>query len=190
MEGWGQALRAFERRFEALDPATLTHDEQLDRLWALAALDNALVTHELELWQRAPHIPLQDVGTGLHSLLISEAAPIEDRFEALLARLNRIPAFLDTALQTLDPARIPPVWIDASLPNARATRNFIAEDVSRAAAQVPALQNAIEQACERAAQATDEFGRRLGDGEAGPGVISPSGASDSTASCSDSTCWT
>jgi uncharacterized protein (DUF885 family) len=161
MQGWGQTLRAFQRRFEDSDPATLTHDEQLDRLWTLAVLDNAIATHELELWQRSPQIALQDVGTGLHSLLISKSVPIEAQFEALLARLNSIPAFLETALQNLDPVRIPPVWIDSSLPNAKATRNFIANEVPQAAAQVPALAQEIGQACARAAQATAEFEGRL-----------------------------
>jgi len=157
MEGWGQKLQDFRRRFEGIDPATLAGDEQLDRRWAMAVLDYALVTHELELWQRSPQDGLQDLGTGLHSLLIGEFAPVEDRFRSLFSRLKAIPTFLDTARRTLKPEAVPPVWLEQSLLTAKSARRFIAEDVPRAAVQVPALEGEVIEACQAAAQAIADF---------------------------------
>jgi uncharacterized protein (DUF885 family) len=157
MEEWGQKLQSFRQRFEDVDPATLTPEEQLDRRWAVAVLDHALVTHDLELWRRSPQGSLQDLGGGLHSLLISEFAPAEERFRSLLSRLKTIPAFLDTASRTLKPEAVPPVWIEQSLLTAQSTRRFIAEDVPQAAAQVPALESEVVDACRVAAQAITDF---------------------------------
>ncbi len=156
-QGWGQALREFERRFREMDPALLSHSEQLDRQWALAALDYALVTHELELPRRSPQAWLQDVGDGLHSLLFGGCTPAEARLEAVLARLKAIPSFLAAAHQALQPEQIPPVWLKAGLPNARAAQHFVAEEVLRAAAVVPSLAQEIAPACRQAAAALSEF---------------------------------
>ncbi|MFC2046095.1 DUF885 domain-containing protein [Chloroflexota bacterium] len=163
MQDWGQRLEEFRHRFEGIDLETLTREQKLDRRWALAVLDYAIVTHELELWQRMPQAALQDVGAGLHSLLIGEFAPIDVRLESVLARLKAIPAFLDATRQRLKPEQMPLVWVEASLPNAQAARRFIAEEVRKAADQVPALSQDVEKACQRAAEAVDEFARFLRD---------------------------
>jgi uncharacterized protein (DUF885 family) len=163
MHEWGQKLEEFRHRFEGIDPATLTRDQKLDHRWALAVLDYAILTHELELWRRMPHAALQDVGAGLHSLLIGEFAPLEARLESVLARLKAIPAFLETTRQTLQPEEIPPVWIEASLPNAQAAQQFIAEEVPKAAGGFPALGREVSAACQQAAEATAGFERYLRD---------------------------
>jgi uncharacterized protein (DUF885 family) len=161
IQEWGHKLEEFVRRFERIDPATLTHDENLDARWALAVLDYAKVTQELELWQRMPQLALQDVGAGLHSLLIGEFAPLEARLEAVLARLEAIPAFLETARHTLQPDRVPPAWIEASLPSAQAAQRFIAKEIAKAAQPVPTLAQQVEKACQQAALATASFERYL-----------------------------
>ncbi len=157
IEEWGQTLQSFLGRFEELDPAGLPRSEQLDRQWALAVLDYLQVEHELKLWQRSPQIPLQDIGAGVHSLLIGDFAPVEVRLESVLARVEAVPSLLATAQQTLQVKEIPPVWIEASLPNAASAQQFLAKEVPAAAAQVPALAEELVGACQRAAQALDEY---------------------------------
>jgi len=160
---WGNTLQGLQQRFEQADPAGLTRSEQLDRQWALAALDYLQVEHELKLWQRSPQIPVQDVGAGLHSLLIGDFAPVEVRLESVLARLKAVPGFLETARQTLQVEEIPPVWIEASLPNVQSAQQFLAQEVPKAAVQVPALTKELVGACQQAAQAMAEFEHFLRD---------------------------
>ncbi|MFZ5916485.1 MAG: DUF885 domain-containing protein [Chloroflexota bacterium] len=157
MAAWGQALLDFQRRFEAVDPAALTRDEALDRRWALAVLDHELVTHDLELWRRSPYYHIQDLGSGLHNLLIGAFAPAEERLTSLLARLKAIPASLDAAQRTLQPEAVPPVWVTQGLLNAQSARRFVANDVPQAAAQVPAMQRDVAAACRTAAEAITDF---------------------------------
>jgi len=187
MDGWGQTLAGLERRFEQMDPARLSRGQELDRQWALSVLDYALVNHELELWRRMPQELVDDLGSGLHSLLISEFVPLQERFESLLARLKAIPAYLHTARDTLLPESIPPVWLEQSLLNAQSTKRFIAADVPKAVAMAAtaeaacppqkrysavrrhtaeavlrkdssgALRDSVTKACLEAAQALDDF---------------------------------
>lgn len=163
---WAQTLQAFQQRFERADPAMLTPDERLDRLWALAVLDNLQLEQELRLWERSPQSPLQDVGAGIHSLLISDFAPLEDRLESVLARLKTLPQFLQATRQALNAPQIPPVWIESSLPSARSAQRFLAVDVPQAALDAPQLVEELTAAAQRAAQAVSEFEdylRTLGD---------------------------
>ncbi len=157
MNGWGATLEGFRHRFKTVDPTTLTHQERLDRRWALAVLENEIITDELELWRRSPQAPLENVGAGLHSLLISDFAPLQQRLESVLARLDAIPAYLDSVKRALEPKVIPPVWIQASIPNAQAAQQFVARDVPQAATDVPSIQSEIASAGRRAAQALADF---------------------------------
>ncbi len=157
MDGWGQTLRALRRRCETLDPATLDRDEQLDRLWMLAVVDRALVDHDLRLWERSPQFHLQGLGSGLHDLLIGKFAPPEDRWRSLLARLQAVPGYLDTAQRVLQPDAIPPIWIEYGLLAARSVQQFIDATVPTAALQVAVLEREVREAGHRAAQAIEEF---------------------------------
>jgi uncharacterized protein (DUF885 family) len=157
MEAWGQKLRDFRRQFEAINSATLTHDEQLDRLWGLAVLDRSLVDHDLRYWERAPRYYLEGIGSGLQDLLIGEFAPIEERMSALLSRLKAVPAFLDMARLNLKPEAVPRLWIEYDLLTAQSMQQFIAEAVRQAALQVPAMQGKMVKVSQVAAQAIADF---------------------------------
>ena len=157
MEEWGADLRRFQRRFETVDPEDLNSEDRLDRQWALAVVDYALLNHELEPWARSPREVIQDVGTGLHSLLIGDFAPLESRLESVLARLRAVPASLEATKETLQPTAIPPVWIQSTLPDLRSVRTFIADEVPVVAKDIPAFADDVEEACLRAVGALDEF---------------------------------
>jgi uncharacterized protein (DUF885 family) len=157
IEGFGQKLDEFKRRFEEVDPATLERPEQLDRRWAIAVLDRALLEHDLRNWQRAPQDYLQSLGVGLHDLTISEVLPVEERLEALLSRLKATPGFLEGARKNIDPSAVPPEWIEGALLVARSTRQFITEVVPQMARQVPALEGEVVSASTTAVEAVEDF---------------------------------
>lgn len=157
MEGWGQTLRDLRARFEAVDPTSLSRQEKLDRRWAIAVLDKAILDHDLALWARSPKAAVESLANGLHDLLIGQFAPKEERFEALLARLKAAPHFLENVRRLFRPETIPPIWIDYGLRTAQSTRRFIAEAIPEAAAEVPALEAEIVEASRAAAQAVADF---------------------------------
>ncbi|MFN8497957.1 MAG: DUF885 domain-containing protein [Anaerolineae bacterium] len=157
LDAWGADLRDFHRRFESLDPSTLTIHEQLDRRWALGVLDRAILDHDLRPWERAPRFYLQNVGIGLNDLLIGDHAPLEERLRALLSRLQAIPPSLATARRNLRPTNIPPIWVEFGLLTARSTRQFLSGAIPEAAALVPALADEVTTASLAAAQAVHDF---------------------------------
>ena len=157
MEAWGRKLRGFRHRFETADPEELNNEERLDRRWALAVIDFALVNHELEPWTRSPREAIEDVGTGLHSLLIGDFAPLESRLESVLARLRAVPGSLEATKKALEPMAIPPVWIQSTLPDVRSVRAFVADEVPFVANRVPTFAEDVKRASELAVNALNDF---------------------------------
>lgn len=156
MEAWGKRLAAWQACFKETDEATLTLTQRCDRRWALAILDYALVNRERRLWQRMPQQWVDEIGSALHSLLVSQVVPFPERIDSLLTRLRAIPAFLQMACQSLVPELIPAIWLQQALPNARDTQRFIAQDVPKVVTEGAASDD-LERACLKAAQAVEEF---------------------------------
>jgi len=157
MEEWGDRLEAFRRLFQRLDEGELSHDEKLDRAWALAVLDYELIRQEMEPWRCSPQGPIEDVTYGLHSLLVGDFAPLDERLESVLARLRSVPDFLKAAEVTLRSEAVPPAWLELALPQSRSAQRFIRDAVPAAAGERSGLAEEIREASQAAAEAMSEF---------------------------------
>lgn len=127
VDGWAQRLRSHRRRLEALDVGALSRSEQLDRRWALAVLERLTLDCDLRLWERSPQAHILPLGSAFHDLLVDDSRPPLDRGDALLARLQAVPAYLQAARVTLRPRDVPPPWVDYARRTARAVERFLAE---------------------------------------------------------------
>ena len=88
--------------FAALDPATLTADQRIDRDLVLGALDGyRFAERELreDAWDPLSWVYL--LGSGLHSLLAREFAPLHVRLASAAGRLEGIPAVIADAQTVL-----------------------------------------------------------------------------------------
>jgi uncharacterized protein (DUF885 family) len=89
--------------FEALDQASLSHDDTIDRRVLLTQID-ALRFDEEELdepsWSPITYTYL--FGTGLFSLLSREFAPLPDRLRNAAERMRALPEALEQARATLE----------------------------------------------------------------------------------------
>lgn len=116
-----QTLKGFRERVDdALAQRLYSNNEQLldlevSRQYIVRALA------ELELlrpWEKNPTHAIGILASGINALL----APCEDeaaRDRSLVARLSRGGTFLETAREHLQPAAVPPLWIDIALGNLR-----------------------------------------------------------------------
>jgi uncharacterized protein (DUF885 family) len=89
-------------RLEALDPATLSRDEAIDRRILIEQLDAARFGEESlreETWSPLSYVYL--FGNGLFLLLARSFAPLDERLRSAASRLRGLPAALDAARQTL-----------------------------------------------------------------------------------------
>jgi len=123
-----EELAAWLSRLEALDRDLLSGDEALD----IVILDHAIRAERLELeevrgWRHDPMSYNRSIAGGVASLIEREFAPLAERLESGIRRLEQIPTLLETARDNLD--RVPPEWIDLAIAGIRGTAGFLREDV-------------------------------------------------------------
>lgn len=126
-----QNLRDFRQAIDnALSQNWYTDNEQLlDLEVARQYTSRALADLEiLRPWEKNPIHAIGILATGLNALL----APCEDeaiRDQALVARLSKGVAFLATAREHLNPAEVPPLWIEIALGNVRGLRLMLDKSI-------------------------------------------------------------
>ena len=101
-----QALGQIER-------SRLTPDNQVD----YALLENALEydlwdTETLQTWAWNPQVYNSQASNGLYLLIARDFAPWPQRFEAIVSRMEKLPAFFAEARKQIDPARVPKVYAE------------------------------------------------------------------------------
>jgi len=114
----GAAGRATERaawqgmlsRLGAIDRDALSRDEQVDysilrneleyKLWDLDVMKG---------WEKYPRRYNDTASSALYNLIARDFAPWPERFGNIVARMEKIPAFLELARKQVDPARVPKI---------------------------------------------------------------------------------
>jgi uncharacterized protein (DUF885 family) len=91
----------------------LTPDNQVD----YALLRNALEydvwdLQTLRTWAWNPQVYNSYASNGLYLLVARDFAPWPQRFDAIVSRMEKLPAFLAAERQQLDPARVPKVFAE------------------------------------------------------------------------------
>lgn len=124
-------LNDFGRRLSAIDPGTLTADEQIDRPWLELSIKAR--THELESirsWERNPHHYADLVAASLASqTLFNHASPV-DRARRIASRLRQVPNLLQAARDNVrDPAGI---FVKTAIETLKGTIRFVDVDLPRA----------------------------------------------------------
>jgi uncharacterized protein (DUF885 family) len=102
------ALRQFRGRVSAIDPATLSLANQLDREMLLRAIDSRLLTLEtVRPWAKNPDVYSSGVTNTAYRMIKREFAPPEQRLRQLIAREKAMPVALAEARKNLEsPPRI------------------------------------------------------------------------------------
>ena len=164
-EGHGQRLsflRDVEARVTALDPGSLTADEQIDRrilLENIAAARFGEETLREDTWSPLSYVYL--FGGGLFGLLSREFAPLPDRLRSAATRLRGLPTALDQARLTLEAGGPRPV---SAFHTEKAIKTIggVADLARTAAAESEGLEDAalateVREAADRAVEAVEAF---------------------------------
>jgi uncharacterized protein (DUF885 family) len=170
-----ERLRAAERTFEAVAPATLSARAQLEREIVLAEIRKELF--ELEARRRPFRDPFFYLfNFSLDAYIVRDYAPAAERAAAMLRACQAAPRYYRQAAANLEPA-LPRAWLQAGLFIGKGTTTFLAGDARQAFASLPdaALRGELERCLDalvaevnaflaaleaRMPAATDEF--RLG----------------------------
>ena len=102
--------RELLQALEAIDPALLTRDNQVDYALLKNAVEYDLWDVEtLQTWAWNPQSDNDIASYALYSLVARDFAPWPQRFGHIVERMEKLPAFLAQARAQLDPARVPKV---------------------------------------------------------------------------------
>ncbi len=109
MEGWLEELRDFEND-------KLNEENKLAKKLGIHIFEMHLFNlKELKQWEQAPQAP-NTIGSSLLLLLKREFAPIEERLESIISRIEDVPRMLDEEKSRLkNPIKL---WIDMAIESA------------------------------------------------------------------------
>ncbi len=105
--------RNLQQALGQIDRARLTRENQVD----FAMLQNQLAyslwdLETLQSWAWNPQIYNNTAANAIYSLVARDFAPWPRRFETIVSRMEKIPAYLRTSREQLDPARVPRVYAE------------------------------------------------------------------------------
>jgi uncharacterized protein (DUF885 family) len=146
---------AWLARFRAVDAATLSFDEAIDRDLLIASLTERAIYDEWESWRRSPDTYMNPGLEGVFILFLHRLRPEVDLVRSAIGRLNGIPAQLKAAEANLRPDLVPALLLKRAVNQARAGAHYTRELLP---AQVePANRPELEVAGARAADALEGY---------------------------------
>ncbi len=164
VRGLKKALEEFAR----MDTALFSLDGRIDHTVALKMLKLLLLEHEhkrLQSYLRSPGFYIEEAMEGLFGLLVKEFAPLPERLRSILGRLREIPRLLKEGMNNIVPERVPPLWAEVALEQARMAPAFFHGLILPLARQAtPELASEMEKAIEEASRSIDEYVSFVQDG--------------------------
>ena len=125
------AAGAFKTRLTAIDPATLSLDQQLDREQLLRAMDSAVVQLDvIKRWAQDPDAYPSGITNTAYVMIKRGFAPAEERLTGLIKREQGMPAVLDEARKNL--AGVPKIFAEIAHEQIDNNVSFFKNDVPAA----------------------------------------------------------
>ena len=118
---------AWLNRFRAVDAASLSFDEAIDRDLLVASLTERAIYDEWELWRRSPDTYMNPGLEGVFILFLHRLRPEADLVRSAIGRLRGIPAQLKAAEVNLRPDLVPALLLKRAVNQARAGANYTRE---------------------------------------------------------------
>lgn len=171
----------FHKRLSGFDKASLSPEDRAD--YEIMETQIGLSLFDIDMaqsWQRSPQGYVELVGSALYNPLLLEYAPKEERFRHIIARMNKVPAFFETARRQLRQA--PAEWLKVAIQENEGNIELI--DKTLRAETPAALKADYNAAASPALDALRAFNRFLTNGgnerrgRRGPGGDGPANAVD------------
>ena len=146
------------KRMTEFDKASLSPEDRADYDVIEAQVGLSLFDIDIaQSWRHSPQSYVELVGTALFSPMVLEYASKEDRFRHIIARLEKVPAFLDVAKRQL--ANVPKVWNDVAKEENQGNISLV--DQTLRAAVPDTLKASFEPAASAALDSLRTFSRFL-----------------------------
>ena len=133
--GEAAELGAFKAKLDAIDPATLTLEKQLDRVQLARAMDaGILAVTVIRTWAKDPDFYSSGITNAADVIMKRKYAPAADRLRSLIAREKGMLAFLDEGRKNLTtPVK---VFTEIAIDQIDGDISFFKNDVTAAFAEV------------------------------------------------------
>ena len=148
-------------RFNGVGDADLAFQERIDRDLLISVLRGRQLVQPLEMWRRQPAMYLNPGLNGVFSLFLHRLRPEKELAEAARARLTKVPQNIADGIANLDVARIPRVYLERAIGQAKAAAKY-ARELVPVEVKDPAAKARLAEAGAGAATAFDEFAAYLG----------------------------
>lgn len=154
--GWrhrDERNRHWLETFRAIDPATLSDADQIDRELILARVAAETATSDFQQWRRGLE---QYTRNGVFELFVHRARPEPEAVAAAIARLARVPETVADARANLSAELADPVILTRDLRAVEGAADFMRSEVG-SFVEDPALRARLEAAAAPAAAAYDDL---------------------------------
>ncbi len=154
-----QEIRAALAELRGMDISDFRLDARIDHTLLTHILDSFVRSYEkFQSHRRYPGGYLEEALGGVFLLIVRDFAPLPQRLQSALGRVRETPRVLREAMANVIPERVPRVWAETALEQARqAPGLYLGLLPAIAAENAPELQADLTQAGQEAAQAVQEF---------------------------------
>ena len=150
------------QEFAGFDTMNFDIDARIDH--RLTVQMAKLILRDLEKFKshlRNPGTYADECMSGVFLLLVKEFAPLEERLEKVLGRLQAIPEVLAQGKHNIRPQEVPPVWSQVALESSQQGLALFTVLIPALAQQVPKLTTDLNTASQSAAKAFEDYARFL-----------------------------
>jgi len=149
------------RRFRAV-PDDGLGGARVDRDFLIGILRGREILHPVQMWRKQPATYLGPGLQGVFILFLHRLRPERELAEAARARLEQVPQAIEHGMANLDPALVPPIYVERAIGQSKAAARY-ARELVPAEVQDPKVREPLAAAGARAAAAFERFGTYLED---------------------------
>jgi uncharacterized protein (DUF885 family) len=115
---------ALHKRLEAFDKGALSPEDRADYDMIDAQIGLALFDTDLaQTWRHSPQSYVELLGSALFNPFVLDYAPFPQRYAHIIARLRKIPRFIEVAQNQL--RQMPPIWVNVAIEENRGNIDLI-----------------------------------------------------------------
>jgi uncharacterized protein (DUF885 family) len=159
LEDQHQELLQTLSEFEAMDTASFQTEAEIDHELMMRILQSFVREFKkVESHRRNPGSYLGEVMGGVFILILRDFAPLAERLKSALGRVREVPRVLKEGKANLIPEKIPPVWVEIAVEQARQAPGLFSGLLPALAAQAaPELQEDLVEAGGAAAEVIQDY---------------------------------
>lgn len=162
IEAMHDQIKEYLAELQGADAAAWSKEGRVDHTLISQTLKGFTLEHErIEAHLRDPGLYLNEIMEGIFGLIIKDFAPLEQRLQSLTGRVKEAPRVLAQGKSNLEPGRVPPVWVEVALEQARMGPALFEGLLPSMAAGFPKLQQELTERGREAVAAFSDFAEYL-----------------------------